>query len=151
MTWNQGFAEKIEHTEDGSTVTTQSGEQFSAKLIIDATGHKPAFIQRPVKDNVAYQAAYGMVIQCSKPPIQPGRCILMDYRDGHLTDEDRSKPPTFLYAMDLGNDIYFLEETSLAYNPAISLKRSRIGSIDASRQTRSKFWKSIMKSIAYFQ
>lgn len=122
MTWHQGLAEKIEHTENSSTVTTQSGEQFSAKLIIDATGHKPAFIQRPAKENVAYQAAYGMVVQCSKPPIQPSRCVLMDYRDGHLTAEDRSKPPTFLYAMDLGNDIYFLEETSLAHYPAISFE-----------------------------
>ncbi|MEM8613934.1 MAG: lycopene beta cyclase [Cyanobacteria bacterium P01_H01_bin.105] len=119
MNWHQGLANTIEHTENSSTVTTQSGEQFSAKLIIDATGHEPAFIQRPAKDNVAYQAAYGIFAQFSKPPIQPRRCVLMDYRDGHLPPEEKSKSPTFLYAMDLGNDIYFLEETSLAAHPAI--------------------------------
>ncbi|MEM7064795.1 MAG: lycopene beta cyclase [Cyanobacteria bacterium P01_B01_bin.77] len=122
MTWHQGLADTIEHTENGSTVTTQSGEQFSAKLIIDATGHEPAFIQRPAKDNVAYQAAYGIFAKFSKPPIQPRRCVLMDYRDGHLPLEEKSKSPTFLYAMDLGNNIYFLEETSLAAHPAISFK-----------------------------
>ena len=119
MTWHQGLADTIEYTENSSTVTTQSGEQFVAKLIIDATGHEPAFVERPTQDNVAYQAAYGVFAKFSKPPIQPGRCVLMDYRNGHLPPEEKSKSPTFLYAMDLGNDIYFLEETSLAAHPAI--------------------------------
>ena len=119
MTWHQGLADTIEHTENSSTITTQSGEQFSAKLIIDATGHEPVFIQRPTQDNVAYQAAYGIFAKFSKPPIQPGCCVLMDYRDGHLPPKEKSQSPTFLYAMDLGNDIYFLEETSLASYSAI--------------------------------
>ena len=37
----------------------------------------------------------------------------MDYRNDHLNEEQRKEPPTFLYAMDMGNGKYFLEETSL--------------------------------------
>lgn len=43
----------------------------------------------------------------------------MDYRSDHL-DRDRREPPTFLYAMDLGDGTYFVEETSLAASPAVS-------------------------------
>jgi lycopene epsilon-cyclase len=37
----------------------------------------------------------------------------MDYRNDHLNEEQRKEPPTFLYAMDMGDGKYFLEETSL--------------------------------------
>ena len=37
----------------------------------------------------------------------------MDYRNDHLNEEQKKEPPTFLYAMDMGNGKYFLEETSL--------------------------------------
>ena len=37
----------------------------------------------------------------------------MDYRNDHLNDEQKKEPPTFLYAMDMGEGKYFLEETSL--------------------------------------
>jgi lycopene cyclase-like protein len=43
----------------------------------------------------------------------------MDYRSPHLTSQERRQPPTFLYAMDLGDDVYFVEETSLALAPAL--------------------------------
>jgi lycopene beta-cyclase len=55
-------------------------------------------------------------------PISPQQMVLMDYRDDHLTPEDRTAPPTFLYAMDLGDGVFFVEETSLAHCPAISLE-----------------------------
>ena len=42
----------------------------------------------------------------------------MDYRNDHLNDEQKKEPPTFLYAMDMGDGKYFLEETSLGFvNP----------------------------------
>jgi lycopene cyclase-like protein len=117
--WHQGSAGHIEHNETGSSVTTQGGEVLKARVIIDASGHQPVFIQRPAKTNVAYQAAYGMVATFSAPPIQPGRFVLMDYRDDHLSPIERLAPPTFLYAMDFGENVFFLEETSLAYAPAV--------------------------------
>jgi hypothetical protein len=68
---------------------------------------------------VAGQAAYGVVGRFSKPPIEPGRFVLMDYRCDHLSEEQRSEPPTFLYAMDLGDGVFFVEETSLALAPGV--------------------------------
>jgi lycopene beta-cyclase len=48
--------------------------------------------------------------------------VLMDFRADHLSPAERRQPPTFLYAMDLGKGVYFVEETSLAYSPAISFE-----------------------------
>ena len=44
----------------------------------------------------------------------------MDFRSDHLSNQDLSSSPSFLYAMDLGNEIFFVEETSLASYPALS-------------------------------
>ena len=44
----------------------------------------------------------------------------MDFRSDHLSDEELLSPPSFLYAMDLGSETYFVEETSLASYPALS-------------------------------
>jgi lycopene beta-cyclase len=45
--------------------------------------------------------------------------VLMDYRCDHLSEQQRSEPPTFLYAMDLGDGVFFVEETSLALAPGV--------------------------------
>jgi lycopene cyclase-like protein len=68
---------------------------------------------------VAGQAAYGIVGTFSAPPVEPGQFVLMDYRSGHLTEQERLEPPSFLYAMDLGGGTYFAEETSLALAPPL--------------------------------
>jgi len=44
----------------------------------------------------------------------------MDYRSDHLSDLQRLEPPTFLYAMDLGDGLFFVEETSLALAPGVA-------------------------------
>jgi lycopene beta-cyclase len=119
--WHQGKAVQIDHDAFGSLVTTDQGQLFKARLVIDASGHNPAFIQRPKSDTIAYQTAYGIVGRFSRPPIPPQQMVLMDYRDDHLVPEERTAPPTFLYAMDLGDGVFFVEETSLAHYPAISM------------------------------
>jgi lycopene cyclase-like protein len=44
----------------------------------------------------------------------------MDFRADHLSEaERRSESPTFLYAMDLGEGRFFVEETSLALAPPV--------------------------------
>lgn len=122
MRWERGAAAGIEHFPTHSTVTTQDGQTISARLVVDASGHFPALVQRPAKADVAYQAAYGVKGRFSAPPVRTGQLVLMDYRADHLSATERkSEPPTFLYAMDLGDDVYFVEETSLAYAPAVSL------------------------------
>lgn len=123
MTWQQGKATAVTHTTDHSCVTTEAGEVLRAKLVIDTTGHNAALVQRqptPSTPTVAYQVAYGIVGKFSKPPVAPGQFSLMDYRAEHLSAADLAGPPTFLYAMDLGEDVYFVEETSLALAPAMA-------------------------------
>jgi lycopene cyclase-like protein len=120
ITWRQGMATGISHGELISTVQSSAACSHQARLVIDASGHQPVFLKRPFDGPVAGQAAYGVVGRFSVPPVQPGQFVLMDYRCDHLTPEERLQPPTFLYAMHLGDDRYFVEETSLALTPPLS-------------------------------
>jgi lycopene beta-cyclase len=117
--WTHGYAAELRHTPTHSEVTTHAGQVLQARLVIDASGHNAAFVQRMPSDTVAYQAAYGIVGRFSHPPVASNQLSLMDYRYEHLSDVERSGPPTFLYAMDLGAGRYFVEETSLAHAPAL--------------------------------
>lgn len=121
--WREGIAKTINHLDDRSCVITETGEELQARVVIDASGHKPVFVERDYTYPIAYQAAYGIVGQFSSPPVESGQFVLMDFRSEHLTAEDRQKnPPTFLYAMDLGEGVYFVEETSLAAAPALGFE-----------------------------
>jgi lycopene cyclase-like protein len=112
--WLRGRALELSHGSGRSQVATAAGEVLEARLVLDASGHKAVFVQRPDRGPVAGQAAYGVVGRFSAPPVEPGQFVLMDYRCDHLSPEERSEPPTFLYAMDLGQGRFFVEETSLA-------------------------------------
>lgn len=121
VVWHTGVAAAVEHCASHSLVTTRDGCVFAARLVVDASGHSPALLRRPTASQVARQAAYGIVGECSTPPVQPGQMVLMDYRADHLTPEEQREPPTFLYAMDLGDGQFFVEETSLAHVPGVPL------------------------------
>ncbi|EAQ68941.1 lycopene beta cyclase [Synechococcus sp. RS9909] len=122
----QGQAERLEfepahdgREDGGSVLHTADGRQLRARLVVDATGHQPLLVRRPDEGPVAGQAAYGIVGRFSAPPVEPGQFVLMDYRSDHLSDAERAEPPTFLYAMDLGEGRFFVEETSLALAPPV--------------------------------
>ena len=118
--WHQDKAKTIQHFADHSCITTQTGKSLKAKVVIDTSGHEPIFIQRSQQTTISFQAAYGIVGRFSKPPVDSGQFVLMDYRSDHLSPPDKIQtPPTFLYAMDFGNDIYFVEETSLSATPPV--------------------------------
>jgi lycopene cyclase-like protein len=120
LVWHRGRAASIEHNPQGSVVITEAGDRLTARLVIDASGHHSPFVQRPDEGPVAGQAAYGIVGRFSAPPVDPGQFVLMDYRCDHLSEaERRCGPPTFLYAMDFGEGVFFAEETSLALAPAV--------------------------------
>ena len=120
MVWHQGQAIDLDHGEQVSTLATACGQQLQARLVVDASGHQPVFVQRPDQGPVAGQAAYGVVGRFSVPPVQSGQFVLMDYRSDHLGEgEDQAGAPTFLYAMDLGDGLFFAEETSLALAPPV--------------------------------
>lgn len=124
VAWHEGIATSIKHLDDHSCVTTAAGEELQARVVIDATGHEPVFVERTYTYPIAYQAAYGIVGRFSSPPVAPQQFVLMDFRSDHLEADDRQQhPPTFLYAMDLGEGIYFVEETSLAAAPAVGFDR----------------------------
>jgi lycopene beta-cyclase len=122
--WYQGKATNIEHDRERSIVTTTTGETFRARVTIDASGHNPMFVKRQ-KDRgaIAFQTAYGIVGHFSTPPVNPQQFVHQDFRSEHLSATERAnEPPTFLYAMDLGDDVYFVEETSLAMAPPVSFE-----------------------------
>ena len=120
VTWLEGKAERVESGSDITTVFCGSGTTLQARLVLDASGSGSPYIRRPDHGPVAGQAAYGVVGRFSGNPIEAGRFVLMDYRCDHLTASQRNEPPTFLYAMDLGGGLFFLEETSLAHAPGVS-------------------------------
>lgn len=117
----QGKAAALQVVDGGmvSELTTAEGTRHRARLVVDATGHEPVLVRRPDEGPVAGQAAYGIVGRFSAPPVEAGQFVLMDYRCDHLSAEERGQPPTFLYAMDLGDGVFFVEETSLALAPPV--------------------------------
>lgn len=119
VAWHQDTAERVELNGAITSVSCGSGTTLQARVVIDASGSRTPHIRRPDQGPVAGQAAYGVVGRFSKPPIEPGRFVLMDYRCDHLSAEQRCEPPTFLYAMDLGDGVFFVEETSLALAPGV--------------------------------
>ncbi len=121
VTWQRGHAARAVHHATHTEVTTQAGTTLAARLVVDASGHTPALVARPQRAHVAYQAAYGVAGHFSAPPVARRQMVLMDYRGDHLSPAQRAEPPSFLYAMDLGEGRYFVEETSLAHAPALPL------------------------------
>ena len=122
IVWHQEKVVSVSHGQRRSEVKTASGKRYSARVVVDTSGHNPALVRRvPQAKPIAYQAAYGVVGKFSAPPVEPNQMMLMDYCDDYLPAPERRLPPTFLYAMDLGDDVYFVEETSLAHVPGISM------------------------------
>ncbi|KGG12222.1 Lycopene beta cyclase [Prochlorococcus sp. MIT 0601] len=120
LNWIIETAENIRYRDLITEVICTSGKIYRARVVIDASGHRSPFIKRPDQGQVAQQAAYGVVGRFSSPPVEDNQFVLMDFRPDHLTKNDLKEPPSFLYAMDFGEGIYFVEETSLAYFPPIS-------------------------------
>ncbi len=118
--WLNETAKLIKSENKITEVVCFSGLTLKARLVIDASGHKSTFIKRPLLKEVAQQAAYGIVGKFSMPPVKKGQFVLMDFRSNHLKKEELLSSPSFLYAMDLGSETYFVEETSLASYPPLS-------------------------------
>ena len=131
--WLNETAKQITAKNKISEVICFSGLKLKARLVIDASGHKSNFIKRPTRIDVAQQAAYGIVGKFSSPPVKKDQFVLMDFRPDHLDKEEQLSSPSFLYAMDLGNETYFVEETSLACYPPLSqnhLKRRLLSRLE---------------------
>jgi len=118
--WLNETAKDILKKNKLSEVICFSGLKIKARLVIDASGHKSNFVKRPFQNEIAQQAAYGIVGKFSSPPVNREQFVLMDFRSNHLSKEEKLSSPSFLYAMDLGDETFFVEETSLACYPALS-------------------------------
>ena len=121
--WHIGHACKLDIDNNLSTVTTKEGFNLKSRIVIDATGYEPIFLKANNSEPVAVQTCYGVVGIFNKPPVKEGQFVLMDYRCDHLNQREKAEPPTFLYAMDMGQGRFFLEETSLGLAPPLSLDK----------------------------
>ena len=122
LSWQLETVKNIDFSVRETVVICTSGKKYVARLVIDASGYKTPFIRRPKHDQIAKQAAYGVVGKFSSAPVKKNRFVLMDFRSDHLNANELEEPPSFLYAMDLGDGSYFVEETSLACAPPISFE-----------------------------
>ncbi|KGG19112.1 Lycopene beta cyclase [Prochlorococcus marinus str. SS51] len=120
LDWAIETAEDIRFVDQITEVICSSGNTYRARIVIDASGHRSPFVKRPNQGPVAKQSAYGVVGKFNSPPVDKDQFVLMDFRSDHLTEKELKDPPSFLYAMDFGEDLYFVEETSLAYSPPVS-------------------------------
>ena len=93
----------------GITYVTDTGAVADATAVVDATGHPGALVHG--RGPVAWQVAHGVIARTDGAAIDPGTCLLMDWTPVPGDDDPR---PSFLYAMDLGDGRWLLEETVLA-------------------------------------
>ena len=123
LEWNVETAMEIRSLGKNTEVICSSGNTYQARVVIDASGHRSHFISRPNNGPVAQQAAYGVVGRFSSPPVDKEQFVLMDFRPDHLNKSELEQPPSFLYAMDFGEGVFFVEETSLACSPPMDLSK----------------------------
>ena len=101
---------------DGVSLHTNKGTVARARLVIDATGHSACLVERaPAR---AWQVAYGIDVDLEGYAEDPDTLGLMDWRPATPGDDG---PPSFLYEMPLGGRRVFIEETSLASDPPLSM------------------------------
>ena len=145
----QGWVREVAREGDGFEVMYQPAQEASqsldARMVVDATGYQSPFTKyEPSASAPGFQTAYGIKL---KPGCAPegldleDEMILMDFAHPRS-----SKTPTFLYAMDTPDGLFF-EETVLVSRPACSSTwlqtklRQRIGDVpDAWIHEREWCW-----------
>lgn len=110
--------EGITHEEGASTIHTADGSTERVKVVIDASGARTPFVERVHRRAAAHQVAYGLWLDAPGHPFDPTRATLMDFRPACPDDAD---PPSFVYVLPMSERWVFIEETSLARRPAVSM------------------------------
>ena len=107
----------VQHYDDCSIVRLGDGNVRTCRVFVDATGGTSTFLRKEGSALQGYQTAYGLLMEAESATWDRGEMSLMDYRmPKNLSAEDEfsfAMLPTFLYAMPLGKNLIFLEETSL--------------------------------------
>jgi lycopene cyclase-like protein len=110
----------VESTADGLVnCTVDDGSQETADLFVDATGGTSPWVARERSPSPGFQTAWGTTIRASLAdlPLQGADMALMDFRPASA--QTGPTPPTFVYAMPMGPDTVFVEETVLVAHPAV--------------------------------
>ncbi|WP_309572638.1 lycopene cyclase family protein [Deinococcus sp.] len=116
LDWTLGTVKHTEHAAGHDITHGVNGERWTASLVVDASGHGGTLHPTAYLEGPAFQTAWGLTAHFARPPITPGSMVWMDYRPVGTADS----PATFLYAMHLGDDRYFVQETSLIARPAVN-------------------------------
>lgn len=112
--------DRVEAIEDGTpTRLTLEDCAIRARFVVDATGHAAHFSGRGETDP-GFQTAWGIEARIKGEPVDGHDMALMDFRP--VDDDDEFETPTFLYAMRLEDDRWFLEETVLVARPAVPIQ-----------------------------
>ena len=118
--WLAGEVVGVAHDRAGSTLRTRDGASHGARVVVDASGHRPVLATRPRRPAPGFQTAVGWTLEGDGGALDAGCATLMDWSDAHLEADQRGAgPATFLYAMPLGADRWFVEETVLVGRPAV--------------------------------
>jgi len=133
---NARATDLIHHDDEPSVVTIKSNGsdnngggggsregKLSAFLVVDATGFSRKFVKHQEEFDPGYQVTYGARYAVEDlGPYEGDKMILMDYSEKHLYDDEElvksnDRFPSFVYAMPLGPNELFLEETILVSRP----------------------------------
>lgn len=102
------------------------GRERLGRVVVDATGHKLAFVRFGKGKVPGFQAAYGIECEVEGEEGERKEMVFMDFRDEHMRREGEGEfsrvVPTFLYVMPLGGKKVFFEETSLVASPPVGFE-----------------------------
>lgn len=115
---------RLEHRENSTRAHSDDGRMLEARLVVDASGGRAGLLEMEDCGEPAFQTAYGLDARLRGDPLEGSGIVLMDYHHSHksgLVDDAQAEVPTFLYAMALSQDRYFIEETALVARPALSI------------------------------
>ncbi|MGD8608491.1 MAG: lycopene cyclase family protein [Myxococcales bacterium] len=110
---------ELEAVRGETRVRTASGAVERARVVVDASGAGTRFVRRVHQRPPAYQTAYGLLLDAPGHGFELDQAVMMDFRPASSAD---SEPPSFLYALPLAENRLFVEETSLARRPAMSME-----------------------------
>ncbi len=108
----------LDHQPGSTTIHTDDGAEHQVRVVIDASGAGTPFVRRVHSRAPAFQTAYGLLLDAPAHGFDPAQMVLMDFRPASNAAEE---PPTFLYVLPLSDGRLFVEETSLARRPAMSM------------------------------
>lgn len=109
---------RLNHQPSSTTIHTDDGAEHQVRVVIDASGARTPFVRRVHSRRPAFQTAYGLLLDAPRHGFDPAQMVLMDFRPASNAAQE---PPSFLYVLPLSDGRLFIEETSLARRPAMSM------------------------------